>query len=1535
MMEAPEAKTAMRETAPGMLGGGEAQTEEEVTPAIPMSINALDGEGRRTDALSELDVVVVGAGMAGLCFARDIASTGKRVLVVDRAGEIGGARTARAFPRIDALGAIYRCLSLAPAWTREHAASEWYRPTWDEVRTYAKALVDHPNITVETSCEFYDVRQETKLPVATTSRGDFVAKVVYLGDTATGSSLTRLRGENTASSSSPRIVRASDLDAKAFAELGAASGRIVVVGSGRAALDILLQLEEQKARVLWAHRGHATFFDRDKDPSKILDLLNALLVEAEKTGQNFSEIGIDRGLFLAAGGPLTKQQPSSSETAWAAADALELQRARGFEQLYVDALEDDTSGSVLLEGRRLVNDRVEPGSTESSIVLGGENDWLVLCTGGICWNKKKPTHLFFGSERRRTACPTTTSSDVPLSAIVPLCLALEWLNCGTTTTTTNSVASKLDSEDRGVVEHSSEKSRKLDDTTDLSGLSSSLPALVLPGDIAYSNEWIADWYGRNLDVREFLCHFRAPSSVFSASSSSDETRWRKPGWWRPAYESPGLLAHADRVVGELGDENFMTWLNISGNVETELSFEDAWRASRAIAGYLTTEWGAGVGNRILLCYAPGPSFYLSFLACLRCGAVAVPAYPPDPSKLQLGVEKLRRIQENCDAKLALCDTQVKKLRQASFFVEWPRIEWLNTEEHLPFDPPRASDDVGRRANDDDDDGGIAFFQYTSGTTGNPKGVMVTLENIWHNVNEIYVPTQKRTAELRLGVDVARELFEIRRRTPRVTGISWLPQYHDSGLVLMFVGSLVAGYHLVSFSPLSFLGNPLLPVSSLSKYRAHVSANPDFAYNLILKRAGGNIDRFIREERVDLSTIFCLGAGVGQRTRPPQLRAFSLALAPAGLSSTVWQPAYGLAEHVVATAFEIDGIVVSAAKNSRVVVASCGSQSLCALKVVDSQNCLELRDGNVGEIWLSSPSVALGYFGMPELSKTTFRAKLVPNDGREYPRTGDEGFLEKGRLFVCGRIKDLIIVAGRNYYPEDCELSAERACPDEVRPGCAAAFSTSNRDTAEEMLVVVFEIRANFVEDAARVAGLIARKVTSDTGLAAGRVVAVAERTVPKTTSGKVRRRETRDELLAGKLRVLFDWTPSCVPSRLELQKTNKPSTTSAAVSSFFLDWGSRLASFVLSSSGGQPEIAQEETSSESCLREMIKRLCSEDKLSSRVSAAAAVGLASSKSKSSQCDDFNTRSSHDGVALIERVAKQIVGLFPADTELKTHPDMPEMFGQLGVPATSLEHHLLRHDASITFVSDFVDAIKRSVVAMPILVRAAQELEVHFPGLELPVADDRAANDLRAAVIYCYALHTIGVSMLRTSEEDGGALDFAVCYLDELLGTSKIDTRRYLERWSSDRAISTAKLESILAGAQLFCDIRRDTSSKLLSTKNKLGWLCENILVDVVEDVKRNQNLGNARAGVELAFWSCFPQLERSKNLEEEGASAMYGGVSGLVKCPVAPSMKAEWVQLCILWNLTFGLAADSLLSRAALLLAPCLLALSTDDPDFFV
>lgn len=396
-----------------------------------------------------------------------------------------------------------------------------------------------------------------------------------------------------------------------------------------------------------------------------------------------------------------------------------------------------------------------------------------------------------------------------------------------------------------------------------------------------------------------------------------------------------------------------------------------------------------------------------------------------------------------------------------------------------------------------DPAGISFLQYTSGSTASPKGVMVGHRAL--------------LAQERL-------LHEIGDFSQDSVIVSWLPLFHDMGLIGNVLLALYAGCQAVLMPPLTFVQQPVRWLRAISAYRATVSGGPNFAYELCVRRVPVQ-DR----QGLDLSSLRAAFNGA-EPVRASTLEAFTAAYAPHGFDPRALYPCYGLAEvTLMATGSPVGGgpvtldVHLDALQEGRLVpggghriVGSGRPGPRRRLEIVDPETCLPVRPGHVGEIWVAGPDVTDGYWGRPQESAEVFGARLTGTSEGPFLRTGDLGVVHDGELFVSGRLKDLIIVGGRNHYPQDLESTAETAHP-MVRRGCVAAFG-------DAPLVVVAEVKPAVTEEQlAQVGPAVRTAVAAGHGVQVDKIVLIAAGTMPKTSSGKLQRRACRAAYESGTL----------------------------------------------------------------------------------------------------------------------------------------------------------------------------------------------------------------------------------------------------------------------------------------------------------------------------------------------------------------------------------------------------------------------------------
>ncbi|MEV5827384.1 fatty acyl-AMP ligase [Spirillospora sp. NPDC052242] len=562
-------------------------------------------------------------------------------------------------------------------------------------------------------------------------------------------------------------------------------------------------------------------------------------------------------------------------------------------------------------------------------------------------------------------------------------------------------------------------------------------------------------------------------------------------------ESMNLVRCLRERSERYGDERSFAFVTSRGGklVETRrLTYAELDGRARAMGARLAG-LGAG-GEPVVLLHPTGPEFLVAFFGCLYAGAIAVPA--PLPALDPRAFVRAEGVLADTGARLVLTDAA--NLAMLDAWLERTglreRVRCAPTEAPAA-DPAAAAVPPGGDAAGEDD---VAYLQYTSGSTSRPRGVMVTHGNVLANC-----------AAITAGLGAP----EIR------AAAGWLPHFHDMGLVGMYLHALFAGKDLVAASPTAFLARPALWPEMIDRYRAGLTVAPDSGYEWLARRC--------RPEDAQGLDVSCLRRAVvgAEPVRPATLDAVAGRFGAIGWDRRCWTPAYGLAEATLMVSMAEGGPVVgrfgAAALQARRGVRAGGAEPCTELvaagrpsgaevRIVDPETRAELGEGRVGEIWAAGDGVARGYRGDERATGRTFRARL--RDGRgPFLRTGDLGFVLDGDLYVTGRLKEVVIVNGRNIHPHDLEEAARRAHP---AAGAGAAFAV--RD-GREHVVLVQEVRARSGEPLEEVARRIRRAASGAAGVPVS-VVLVRRNGVPRTTSGKVRRSRTRREWLGGRLTVL-------------------------------------------------------------------------------------------------------------------------------------------------------------------------------------------------------------------------------------------------------------------------------------------------------------------------------------------------------------------------------------------------------------------------------
>ncbi len=552
---------------------------------------------------------------------------------------------------------------------------------------------------------------------------------------------------------------------------------------------------------------------------------------------------------------------------------------------------------------------------------------------------------------------------------------------------------------------------------------------------------------------------------------------------------------ADAVVraAALWPTHGCTFQDLKGE-ETFYSFVQVAEETARRAGALQA-LGLRKGDRLGMVVIEPEDFVLTFLACLRVGVVPVPFYPP----LGLGnfaaySTRIGQLLESCQARVLFVSRRLESILW-TLVGEVPSLETLITDKHLervylaPVFPELEPDD-------------LAFLQYTSGSTADSKGVMISHRGLIANSEGI------------LGSGGL-------QADPRTdSGVTWLPLYHDMGLIGFVVAPLCFGVSVVFIPTLRFLRDPTVWMETIHRHRATISFGPNFAYGLVARRSTPE-----HLARWDLSCLKVLGCG-GEPVHAETIRAFSRHFSPAtGLQPDLVRPGYGCAEGTLAASLTpmSEGLrvnVVDAATfrgkglaapprdgQPSLTHVACGVPIPGHQVVIAGKEGLFLPNGAEGEILFGGPSVSSGYFRNEPATRAAFR------DGWLY--TGDLGYVLDGHVYVTGRIKDLIIYHGRNYHPQSLEWPAGKLPG--VRQGNVVAFSVPGEDS--ELVVIVLE--TSIPEITADAAGAlikeIKRVVQGETGLAPDDVVLLGKNHLPKTSSGKVQRRKTREMYLCGEL----------------------------------------------------------------------------------------------------------------------------------------------------------------------------------------------------------------------------------------------------------------------------------------------------------------------------------------------------------------------------------------------------------------------------------
>ena len=572
---------------------------------------------------------------------------------------------------------------------------------------------------------------------------------------------------------------------------------------------------------------------------------------------------------------------------------------------------------------------------------------------------------------------------------------------------------------------------------------------------------------------------------------------------------PSILVQLGRLADQHPDKLLYAYLDVDGDPIESYTYASFLVRAEAIAGHLMSGHRFAAGDRVLLAYPPGLEMICAFFGCVRAGLIPVPVYPPGSRGFQSALYKMVHIARDCQAAGILTSrdyhaslkTNLARSGVSASGVDVDYISglpWIATEEFVEapgnFLPIVSSE--------------VLFLQYTSGSTIEPKGVIVSHENILNTC-----------------------VLVIENVAPIV--VSWLPQYHDMGLIGCYLYPALRGGTTYGFAPTDFIQRPGLWFETISKYRATSTAAPNFAFDYCLRTG-----RLPREtlEACDLSSLLVLMCAA-EPVKPETYTRFLEAFQAYGLQSESFYVAYGLAENTLAVTLHGRNIVsvnkralalgrarmtteVSEIDGAKQIV-SCGVPLKdLDLRIVDPEGHFALDPGRVGEIWLAGQGKCQGYWNNPELTLRQFRARLVDDQPYEdgYLRTGDLGFMHGEELYVCGRIKDMIILRGQNYYPHDIENVVEKSSS-LVRHNCVAAFQIHEEN--EPALAIVVEVKnPKVLPDARKIATAVRNYLNVEVAV----ISLIAPRAVPRTSSGKIMRHKTKQMWMEGEFTVLSDFS---------------------------------------------------------------------------------------------------------------------------------------------------------------------------------------------------------------------------------------------------------------------------------------------------------------------------------------------------------------------------------------------------------------------------
>lgn len=585
-----------------------------------------------------------------------------------------------------------------------------------------------------------------------------------------------------------------------------------------------------------------------------------------------------------------------------------------------------------------------------------------------------------------------------------------------------------------------------------------------------------------------------------------------------------LLERYQQLVIDNDSAAMFCFADEKGETSTTLNRGELDQTARRIAALLQKQ-GLEPGDRVMLAYSFSLDVVPAVLGCFYAGIIPCPVSPPNPTQLKKELPRFEDLALDSGCKAVLTNIEYARFRTLAN-LRWPlltrntlwrSLPWLKTDSTLP----KPIEECHQA-----EPGDIAFLQYTSGSTSTPKGVMISFQNLIAQLDFV---------QQRSKIDESSRL------------VAWIPYYHDHCLVAGILNTIYRGGVLHLMSPLTFLANPAVWFNVLTRVKATGTAAPDFAFNYAVRKTTEE-----QRQQWDLSSIDIFQSG-GEPVQADSVNKFFEAFAVTGLRADTFSPGYGMAEHVLAIANKVgtckqisinrqqyeqaNRVVLSDGPDSQKLVGNGKPLAGVHIEIVDPNSCERLATNDVGEIWIDSDSKALGYWNKPDLNETEFNARIAGDTSdRQFLRSGDLGFFYDDELFIAGRIKDTIILRGRNIHPQDVEMVVSSA-HNSIRPGRSVAFSHSLPGESEHLAVITeLKLKQLQPDEAHQIADSVRRQITSTLSVSCRTLIFVPPNTLSKTTSGKHQRLKTREDVQNGLLtkRILWQNTLSVEEPKLQV-----------------------------------------------------------------------------------------------------------------------------------------------------------------------------------------------------------------------------------------------------------------------------------------------------------------------------------------------------------------------------------------------------------------